>query len=376
MITFNVTKKGSLLHRLRKTTRLVDDDVAILNDLTIYDQIIFGLAKAFNFSPFKYESLYSEISFQKKAKRFKPDIIHYWPVYCHQYVKKQREKNQLSTLADVYSAHPEHTIKMLAPVYDEFGLDIKDSYFYQDASRNTEFLAHENFIVVNSQYVKETFQQKNLLKDIFVAEYGFWGDPDALTNYLAASKHRHQLNNITLKLVYVGSVSLEKGVPYLLEAMKRLASASIQLDIIGSVKKSQEKIFNKYHSLASVKFLGPRPNSEIKNLLKNYSALVLPSLTDAYSISVIEGLQQALPVIVSDQTGNKDDVKKFNTGEIVIAANTDSLMIAIEKMVNAEYMGFLSDNIQNFIKNDIEDPYPEKVLRIYHQLISKNKRVD
>jgi glycosyltransferase involved in cell wall biosynthesis len=376
LITFNVTKKGSLLHRLRKTTRLVDDDVVILSDLTIYDQIIFGLAKVLNFSPFKYESLYSEITFRKKAKKFNPDIIHYWPLYCHQYVKKQREENQVSTLADVYSAHPEYIIKILAPVYDEYGLDLKDSYFYQDASRNTEFLTHENFIVVNSQYVKETFPKENLSKDISVAEYGFWGDHDAMTNYLAASKYRHQLNTPGLKLVYVGSVSLEKGVPYLLEAMKKLASSSIHLDIIGSVKKSQEKIFNKYHSLTGVKFLGPKPNSEIKNLLKNYSALVLPSLSDAYSISVIEGLQQALPVIITDQTGNKDDVKKFNTGEIVIAANIDSLLIAIEKIVNIEYREFLSDNIQNFIKSDTEDPYPEKVLRIYRQLISKNKRVD
>lgn len=376
LITFNVAKKGSLLHRLRKTTRLVSDDVVILNDLTFYDQMIFGLAKVLNFSPFRYESLYSEISFRKKAKKFKPDLIHYWPVYCHRYVKKQRELNHVSTLADVYSAHPGYVVKRLAAVYDEYNLNIKDSYFYQDASRNTEFLAHENFILVNSQYVKESFQKENLSKDIFVAEYGFWGDPGSLSKYQAASRVRHTLNLNTLKLVYVGSVSLEKGIPYLLEAMKRLASASIELDIIGRVKRGQEKIFNKYRYLTRVKFLGPKPNNEIKDMLKNYSVLVLPSLTDAYSISVIEGLQQALPVIVSDQTGNKDDVKKFNTGEVVTTANSDSLIKAIEKMTNAEYREHLSGNIQNFIKSDLENPYPEKVLRIYHQLIPKNKRVD
>ncbi|HET9746798.1 MAG TPA: glycosyltransferase [Chitinophagaceae bacterium] len=371
LITFNVAKKGSLLHRLRKTTRVVSDDVVILNDLTIYDQMIFGLAKVLNFSPFRAESLYSEISFRRKAKRFKPDLIHYWPVYCHQYVKKQRENKQVSTLADVYSAHPQYVIKMLAPVYEEYNLNIKDSYFFQDASRNTEFLAHENFILVNSQYVKESFQRENLSKDIFVAEYGFWGDADAMSNYQAASGYRHMLNTPTLKLVYVGGVSLEKGVPYLLEALKKLGSASIELDIIGRVKKGQEKIFNKYHTLSGVKFLGPKPNNEIRNMLKKYSVLVLPSLTDAYSISVIEGLQQALPVIVSDQTGNKDDVKKFNTGEVVIAADSDSLIKAIEKMTVAEYREHLSRNIQNFIKSDLGDPYPEKVLRIYHQLIPK-----
>ena len=372
-ITYKVAKKNSLLHRLRPATKLVDKDVVILNDLTGFEQFVLLLSKKIRINPYKWEGYYSEFAFRRRASSFNPDIIHYWPVYCHLFAKRQREKKNICTVADVYSAYPEYVLTSLEPEYEKHGLDIKTSYLLQNIRRNIDFLDHENSIITNSQYVKQSILNYHPSKNVFVAEYGFLGDTKSLAYYHEALNFAKQNPLRILKLVFVGTVSIEKGVPYLLEALKKMRSSTIELDIIGPIKFGQEMIFKPYFNVTGINFLGKKSNMEIKTILRKYSALVLPSLSDAYSLAVIEGLQNALPVIVTTKTGNKDAVEKFTVGEVVSAANSDSLVNAIEKMTNPVYRSTLAENIQNFIKSDIENPYPEQVLKIYDLLVSKSK---
>jgi len=370
LITYKVAKKNSLLHRIRPVTKLVDKNVIILDDLTFFEQFVLFLSKRISINPYKWEANYAEFAYRRAAKHFHPDLIHYWPVYCHYFAKKQREQKNIQTIADVYSAYPHYVLKYLEPEYEKYQLDIKTSYILQDMERNTEFLEHENSILTNSNYVKQSILAHHPAKNIFVAEYGFLGDPRSFDYYQDALAYKEHHQSQKLRLVYVGTVSIEKGVPYLLEALKKMNSTTIELDVIGPIKHGQEKIFRSYSNVKGINFVGKKANIEIKNTLKKYSVLVLPSLSDAYSLAVIEGLQNALPVIVTDRTGNKDAIQKFKVGEVVPAGDTDSLITAIEKMIDRPYRSILSRNIGTFIKSDEENPYPAQVLKVYESLIS------
>lgn len=368
MLNFNVAKKGSILHQIHPSAKLVDEDVTILYDFILFQQIIFRLGKLGLHNPYKWESRYAEFSYSLRAGKYNPDLIHYWPIYCHNYIKSEKKKKNIATVADVYSAHPYYAIETLQSEFDKYNLSIKDSYVYKTAIRDTEFLEHETNIITCSTYLKNSFLKFAPKSKIYIAEFGFLGDRDVEQQYQNAKNSQEKQTDI-LKLVYVGTVSVEKGVHYLLEAVKAMNSDQIKLDIIGNVKKDQEKIFQPFYNIKGINFLGHKPNLEIRNTLHTYSVLVQPSLSDAYSIAVIEGLQNSLPVIVSEDTGIKDAVEKYKVGEVVRTADVASLTAAIERLLDPEYRRFLSDNIKVFIEEDARYPYPIKVLDIYRNIL-------
>jgi glycosyltransferase involved in cell wall biosynthesis len=372
LITFNAAKRKSLLHRLYPAAKLVDDKAVILYDFILFDQIIFRMHQWGWLNGYKWEGKYADFSYGLRARGFQPEIIHYWPLYCYRYVNRQRQRTKVATVADVYSAHPSYVLGQLEQEYDQYGLDVKDSYFYVDADRTTAFLRNENNIITNSNYVKESFLKFAPGKNIYVADYGFLGDPEALTCYNDAFDFQNKQPDKTLNLIYVGTVSIEKGVHYLLRAVEKMNTSQVQLHIIGKVKPGQEKIFKQFQQVKGVHFLGHLSNAEVKRTLKKYSVLVLPSLSDANSIAVIEALQNALPVIITENTGNRDAVTKYGVGRVVAAGNTEAIIQAIEVFMDRNYRKSLSLNIRNYIVEDARYPYPQRVFDIYKQLLSGN----
>lgn len=368
--TFNVVKKHSVLHKLFPSAKIVGDEVHILYDFTLTHRILFKLAKRKLINPYRFESRFSEIAFARELKHSNADILHYWPIYCHKAIRKERNKKRVVTVADVYAAHPAHVVHAIEKEYAKFNLPVSKSYFHIDGARNLEFLEHEQNIITNSQYVKDTFLERHPSLNIHVADYGVFGNMQILDHYKKAIENKHQKSG--LRLLYAGSISLEKGMHYLLEVMHKLKSKTVSLDVIGSPPPEQNHLFQQVPG--NVRFLGPMPNSLVKKNIRNYDVLILPSLSDANSIAVIEAQQQGLPVIISENTGNKSLVTKFNTGIVVKTADADSLQAAIEQMTDPGFREHLSSNIENLILNDIAEGYPKQILSIYKMLIEDGRK--
>jgi glycosyltransferase involved in cell wall biosynthesis len=153
--------------------------------------------------------------------------------------------------------------------------------------------------------------------------------------------------------------------------MKQLPETAFQLDLIGEVEMSQYEIFKPYFNLSNIKFLGKLPHDKVLEVLPNYHIFALPSLTDAYSLAVSEALTQKLPVIITENVGNKDDVNQFKIGKVCKAKDADSLIEAILSLQDEEYRQMLIMNIDNFIADSQQNSYPSKVLNIYNQLLTE-----
>src|SRR4029078_5735020 len=137
-----------------------------------FNRIALKLQKMGIINAWKWEGRYAELSYSARALQFGADLIHYWPVYCHNYVRKRRARSNVCTVADVYAVHPFHMLDLLRPEYDKYGLDIRSSYVHMDAERNVAFLEHEDNIITNSEYVKNSFLEFAPGKNIYVADYG------------------------------------------------------------------------------------------------------------------------------------------------------------------------------------------------------------
>ena len=365
--TFGVFRKDSWLNKWKPSVKSVDSEVKISHTFTLLHRFLYELQKSINFDYYGKENQVSEYFFERILRKYDNefDVVHYWSIYCHQSIENFKRRNpQTKFIADVYAAHPDYVREILEPEFEKYGLSIQQSHFIKSKNRDLASLQGVENMLVPSGYLAEIYQKYYPNTKIFTVGYGLINSPKNLV------KPFQRAFNMPLKLVFVGKISIEKGCVYLLEAMKKLSNPAFQLDLIGEVEPSQFSIFKPYFGLPNVRFLGKLPNFKILEILPNYHIFVLPSLTDAYSLAVSEGLSHKLPVIITENVGNTDDVRKYTIGKICEVKNSESIIEGILLLQNEEYRQYLSTNITNFIEDNILHSYSSKVLRVYNELLT------
>jgi len=100
-------------------------------------------------------------------------------------------------------------------------------------------------------------------------------------------------------LLYVGRLVSEKGPHLLIEAAGQLPNISVAM--VGGSRYS-DKYIEGLKAIAgpNVKFLGFRYKDELSSLYRHAMAVVVPSLEEGFSLSVIEAMSYGKPVIASD----------------------------------------------------------------------------
>lgn len=135
------------------------------------------------------------------------------------------------------------------------------------------------------------------------------------------SRHR------PLEIVWAGNFSLNKGAPYLLEALRRLhAGASVRLQVFGRVEAGG----GLYDAVPDgVIFRGSVPRPVLFDAFETSDVLVFPTLSDGFGMAVLEAMAHGLPVIATDQAGAADVITPEN-GFVIPAADAGALKDALQ----------------------------------------------
>jgi glycosyltransferase involved in cell wall biosynthesis len=103
-----------------------------------------------------------------------------------------------------------------------------------------------------------------------------------------------------LRVLFVGQINLRKGVPYLLEAVRRLDSAQIQLKLVGALQISRERIGA---FLPWAMFDGPVPLSEIASQYQWADIVVVPSVCEGSAMVTYEARGCGVPIVATPNAG-------------------------------------------------------------------------
>lgn len=131
--------------------------------------------------------------------------------------------------------------------------------------------------------------------------------------------------------LYVGRLSPEKGINYLIEAMSMLHEG-IKLLIVGSGKE-EEYLKNKTENLnlKNISFVPFQNRNELLNIYKDCIASILPSVGyETFGLSAIESLACGKPVIGSNMGGIPEVIDNNKNGIIVEPGNINMLANAIK----------------------------------------------
>jgi glycosyltransferase involved in cell wall biosynthesis len=83
---------------------------------------------------------------------------------------------------------------------------------------------------------------------------------------------------------------------------------------------------------AAVHFLGDR--SDVPQLLQGLDVFALSSVSEGYSIALLEAAASALPIVATDVGGNREIVHDGRTGRLVAPRDTDALAHALRTLLD------------------------------------------
>jgi glycosyltransferase involved in cell wall biosynthesis len=128
-----------------------------------------------------------------------------------------------------------------------------------------------------------------------------------------------------------------KGVDTLLRAVQGVARAcpDVRLEIAGDgeARPTLEALAHELGLTDRVTFLGPV--RDVPAVLGRAAALVLPSLSEGISLTLLEAMARGLPVVATTVGGNPEVVEHGATGLLVPPADPDALAAALLKVCTA-----------------------------------------
>jgi alpha-maltose-1-phosphate synthase len=106
-------------------------------------------------------------------------------------------------------------------------------------------------------------------------------------------------------VLFVGSVTVRKGIPYLLEAFAKLRHPRKRLRIVGRIPDEMRLVLRRF-KVDDVDFVGPVPQGEVPKYMSTSHVLVLPSIEDGFGMVMGQAMACGSPVISTDHTGGSD----------------------------------------------------------------------
>jgi glycosyltransferase involved in cell wall biosynthesis len=176
-----------------------------------------------------------------------------------------------------------------------------------------------------------------------------------------------------LKLIFFSRIEEKKGLDILLNALA-LVSVPYHLTIAGSGEasyiQSLKIIAANNHTGNKISWIGFLNENKFE-LLQQHDLFVLPSYDENFGNAVIESLSVGTPVLISDQVGLADYVKKNSLGWIC-QVNETSISSTINEIAtnhHAELMQ-IRKNAPGIIYEDFnEDKLAKKYIAMYDKLI-------
>ena len=233
------------------------------------------------------------------------------------------------------------------------------------------------FITKNLKYIDKYITPSDALKKLILqADIGI--KEEDITTINTFIKTEGKAPNYTNEgyFLYLGAVTKEKGLIYLLDAFKDMPE-NIKLHIAGKGRDEEEiKQYAKDNNITNVEFLGFISDEERDKQNKNCIATILPCNWFENCPSVpLEGYIYGKPAIASDIGGIPEHVKNNETGFLFEPGNVEQLKKCITEYVNNPQLAVKhGENAYNTAINKYsEKRYFNELIEAYNILLECKK---
>jgi glycosyltransferase involved in cell wall biosynthesis len=139
-----------------------------------------------------------------------------------------------------------------------------------------------------------------------------------------------------LKILFAGTIESYKGIKYLIEGMQIVLKScqDVKLLLAGGGREIEyyKALVEKAGLNGKVKFLGPIEFSKMPELYKKCDIFCLPSMFEAFGLSIIQAMSCGKPVISTRVGGIPEIIKEEKSGILVPPGDAERLASAIIRL--------------------------------------------
>lgn len=215
------------------------------------------------------------------------------------------------TFLDGGNSHPAHFWELLSEEHRRWQCPLPPvSPFWN--RRSIEMMPLVDYVLSPSSFVTRSFlergfQPEQILRNVY---------PVDLSRFTPAAAPRPK--NRPLTVVSTGGLSLRKGAPYLLEALRLVHQRhpSARFLLTQNIADSAAPIVAKYRDLP-IDWAPGLPHAQLAARLQSADVFVLPSLEEGLVRTALEAMACGLPVVLTPNTGANDFVRPGVSGSVV-----------------------------------------------------------
>ena len=237
---------------------------------------------------------------------------------------KRLQKEGGIFFCDRGSTHLRYQESLLKEEYMRWGVELHSSKTLDAVySREVKMYEAVDAITVPSTFAARSFIEEGVAKEkIHVIPYGV-----RLEKFQPAAQPASE----NFEVLFVGQISLRKGIPYLLQAFAAFQHPRKRLRLIGSVHSNMDHVLARLPQ-ERVEFLGPQPQSEVARYMSSSQVMVLPSIEEGLALVQGQAMACGCPVIASTNSGSEDLFTNGVEGFIVPIRDVNALRDRLQQL--------------------------------------------
>ncbi len=243
---------------------------------------------------------------------------------------------------------------------EEYKLFLNREYYINKQIYENRLSEYDNadIILTSSTFVKKTFEKYNH-SNLKMIELGT--NPSMFFPVKEIKKDKNYFD-----IIYIGRLTVLKGLHYLLDAFKNFKHPKKRLHIIGTHTDEKEFFENKLKS-DDIFLYGHVNHHELNKILNNSDVIVFPSLQDGWGLAVTEAAAAGCPSIVSENCGVADFVKKSESGFVVPIRDSNSILEKLQELSDDRDLFYkMSINALKFSNKNTWENYVSELNELIH----------
>jgi len=376
---------GGVERRIIETTKRLQTQA----DITIYSGTKAGFKEPLNingvsFIPchstdllFPLDNWFFNRSLSKKASSIEADVFEAHAVSGYGLLKTLKKlgskKPFIHVIHGVLADEYEHVRRS---GYQSFRERVANYFMHQLAELEGETAQNATLVVTISNYSLEKLRRFYGVSESKVRVVPNGVDPQKFKPLAdsASAKRQFGLGDEPCVL-FVGSLSPRKGLPFLVRAAEKIVKERKETKFVivgeGSSKSWLLGALEAANLSGNFKFLGNVKEDMLVVAYNCADLLVLPSIQEGQGIVLLEAEASAKPVVAFDIGGVNEAVRSGETGLLVERGNADELADAVIRLLSdtnlRQKMGV---NGRKFVlENYTWDICAEKMRRVYRELL-------
>ena len=229
---------------------------------------------------------------------------------------ERAKQNGKVFILDQSIAHPKSKAKVfdqLNQLYPQFSQELlpKQADLIKLEAKEHLFA---DYIITASSFTKKTLVENSVdERKIIINPYG-----------VNASQFKiiDRPQNKKIRFLFLGTLTIRKGINVLLEIWEELAPETAELWIAGP---ADTKIIAAIPKLDSISYLGKIPHQQLQEVVGKCDVLIFPSFFEGFGLVVLEAMACGLPVITTEATVGPDVIEDGVDGELYHSFDRNTL---------------------------------------------------